>query len=87
LPQGCTGTWNVANNSFINVSCQDFCSGTDLHEFYCGDKSGFVGQTIILWNLDANSAQCTSHLPVFEPMGMIVGAIGLLAGLFLVKRM
>jgi hypothetical protein len=79
LPQGCTGSWD-------NAKCSDFCSGKTLTEFYCNDRPGHPGETIIVAHNYEQSTQCGSHeVPEFTTIGAIVLLAGI--GLFVyIKR-
>ena len=67
VPAGCTGT----QGGYV---CTDLCDGTTLREFYCTDRPGHLGETVIDWNDYKDSLQCT-QVPEFSPVALAAAGI------------
>lgn len=88
LPDGCTGTKVWLNNKhtkfyYKDVVCQDTCDGSTLVEYYCDDRPGYKGETVMYWNEYADSAECGyNEVPEFGTVAAglaIIGALGIFA--------
>lgn len=85
LPDGCTGTKIINGNSFYykNVVCADKCDGTTLVEYYCDDRPGYPGETVMYWNEYADSEECGyNEVPEFGTVAAglaLIGSLGIFA--------
>ncbi|MEM4710896.1 MAG: hypothetical protein QXL18_03050 [Candidatus Woesearchaeota archaeon] len=89
LPENCTGTRvNLSGGRFYykNVVCNDRCDGYTLIEYYCGDRPGFPGETVMFWKYYENSEQCGYEIPEFTSIGVVLAAVSVLGLLFLRRK-
>lgn len=88
LPAGCTGTWDKNAKAYTNLNCQDYCDGTTLVEYSCGDRSGYLGETVLFKTTHAVSDQCAqvAQVPEFAPVAAGVALIGAIGAMAIVRR-
>lgn len=85
LPEDCTGTkiWldkTQTNFYYKNVVCQDKCDGTTLIEYYCDDRPGHKGETVMYWNAYTDSTECGyEEVPEFGTVTAVIAMIGAVA--------
>jgi hypothetical protein len=85
LPNGCTGKWSYSKKAYKSVKCNDYCAGYDLVEFYCDDRPGYSGDTVIFSRIHADSIECGYEVPEFGVVAAAVALVGAL-GVFVYKR-
>ena len=79
VPAGCTGTQG-------DYTCTDFCDGTTLREFYCGDRVNDPWYTVILYHDYVNSTQCGYTVPEFGVVAGGIALIGAIAGIAIIRK-
>jgi hypothetical protein len=88
LPDGCTGTKVLLSRGhfyYKNIVCQDACDGTTLVEYYCDDRPGYNGETVMFWNYYRDSDECGNEVPEFGVVAAGIAMIGALT-IFIVRR-